>query len=226
MNQSELAPSILAADFARLGEEIAAVLPYAGRIHVDVMDGHFVPNLSMGPATVRGIRPVTPVPIEVHLMVESPAMFVEAFTEAGADRIVFHVEAEPDAATLARRIRELGPAAGLAIKPSTAWSSAEPFLGEVDLVILMTVEPGFGGQQFIEDMLPKISEARKMIRQSGLGVDIEVDGGIDTDTGERARKAGANVFVAGSSIFDNDDPAGAAAQIARAIAREEDSIEP
>lgn len=216
----ELAPSILAANFARLGEEITAVLPYAGRIHVDVMDGHFVPNLSMGPATVRGIRPVTSKPIEVHLMVEVPASFVEAFTDAGADRIVFHVETESDAAGLAKRIRKLGPAAGIAIKPATPWSAAEPLLGEVDLVILMTVEPGFGGQQFLEEMLPKVSEAREAVRERGIDVDIEVDGGIDPETGGRARKAGANVFVAGNSIFGAKDPAAAAERIVRAIATE------
>lgn len=213
----ELAPSILAADFSKLGEEIAAVLPYAGRIHVDVMDGHFVPNLSMGPATVRGIRSVTPIPIEVHLMVSSPWSFTEAFADAGADRIVFHIEVEPDSSGLARRIRELGPTAGIAIKPATPWSAVEPFLEEVDLVIVMTVEPGFGGQRFLEEMLPKVSEAREVVRERGVDVDIEVDGGIDSDTGVRARKSGANVFVAGNSIFGTGDPAAAAERIARAL---------
>ena len=217
MRSSELAPSILAADFSRLGEQIAEVLPHAGRIHVDVMDGHFVPNLSMGPATVQGIRPITPIPIEAHLMVTTPAMFVEPFVEAGADRIIFHIEVESEPEDLARRISDAGAAAGIAMKPGTDWMPRSAFLESFDLLLVMTVEPGFGGQEFIESTLPKIEAAQDLVMKSGLEVDIEVDGGIDLHTAPRAKKAGANVFVAGSSIFGSPNPGIAAEQLAQAI---------
>lgn len=213
----ELAPSILSADFSRLADEVRLVERYAGRIHVDVMDGHFVPNLSMGPDVVRSLRPVTSLPIEVHLMVENPAMFVEAFTRAGADRLMFHVEVADDPTALAEKIRAAGPAAGIALKPATPWEGIESLLRVVDLVILMTVEPGFGGQVFLEEVLPKIAEARATIMQKGLSVDIEVDGGIDSQTAARAREAGANVFVAGNAIFGEQNPTAAAEAIAGAI---------
>lgn len=213
----ELAPSILSADFSRLGEEVRLVERYAGRIHVDVMDGHFVPNLSMGPDVVRSLRPVTSLPIEVHLMVENPAMFVEPFTRAGADRLMFHVEVADDPTALVEKIRSAGPAAGIALKPATPWEGLESLLRVVDLVILMTVEPGFGGQVFLEEVLPKIAEARATIMQKGLSVDIEVDGGIDSQTAARAREAGANVFVAGNAIFGEQNPTAAAEAIAGAI---------
>jgi ribulose-phosphate 3-epimerase len=213
----ELAPSILSANFSRLGEEIKSVEPYAGRIHVDVMDGHFVPNLSMGPATVKGIRPITKLPIEVHLMVTDPADFIESFARAGANRVIFHTEANGDARSIAEAITELDCSAGLAIKPATSPEVIGPLLDFVDLVIVMTVEPGFGGQDFLEDMLPKVEHVRKEVMNSGIPVDVEVDGGVDLETAPRAKQAGANVFVAGSSIFDSPDPKKAAAGLARAI---------
>jgi ribulose-phosphate 3-epimerase len=214
---TELAPSILAANFSRLGEEIKTVERYAGRIHVDVMDGHFVPNLSMGPATVEDIRPITALPIEVHLMVEDPAAFVEPFAKAGANRLTFHVEATGDPTATVERIHQVECAAGIAIKPATSWAAVEPLLDVVDLVIVMTVEPGFGGQEFLRDMLAKIKEGRERVMKLGRAVDIEVDGGIDLETAPRAKQAGANVFVAGSSIFDSPNPGEAAANLARAI---------
>lgn len=214
---AELAPSILSADFSRLGEAIRMVEPHAGRIHADVMDGHFVPNLSMGPMVVASIRPVTSLPIEVHLMVEDPGAFVDPFLAAGAQRLIFHAEVAEDAGVLAGKIRSGGGSAGLAIKPATPFERALRWLSEIDLVIIMTVEPGFGGQMFIEEMLPKIAEARRAINKAGLQVDIEVDGGIDPDTAARCRQAGANVFVAGNSIFANPDPAAAARALARVI---------
>jgi ribulose-phosphate 3-epimerase len=219
---SELAPSILAADFSRLGEEITAVLPYAGRIHVDVMDGHFVPNLSMGPATVEGIRPITSLPIEVHLMVTDPSIFVEPFIKAGADRVIFHVEVASDPEGLARGITKSGANAGIAVKPGTDWVPPRTLLELVDLVLVMTVEPGFGGQEFLEQTLPKITAGRDTVMESGLAVDIEVDGGIDLQTAPRAKKAGANVFVAGSSIFSSPDPGAAAKRLARAVLDDRD----
>ncbi|MGH2813173.1 MAG: ribulose-phosphate 3-epimerase, partial [Actinomycetota bacterium] len=170
---AELAPSILAADFSELREEIRRVEPYTGRIHADVMDGHFVPNLTMGPALVAAIRPVTAKPIEVHLMVEDPSAFVEPFAEAGADRLIFHVEAAPDPAEIARAISKAGPSAGVALRPATPWERAEPFLELLDLVIVMTVEPGFGGQAFLETMLPKIETAAGAVMKRGLDADIE-----------------------------------------------------
>lgn len=215
--RTELAPSILSADFSRLGEEIRRVEPYAGRIHVDVMDGHFVPNLTMGPDVVRSIRPITPLPIEVHLMVEDPAMFVEPFTRAGADRLIFHVEIADDPRAVAEKVRSAGPSAGIAVKPPTPWAEAKPWLELVDLVIVMTVEPGFGGQAFLGEMLPKVSEARGSVMKAGIAVDIEVDGGIDAQTARRAMEAGANVFVAGNAIFSANDPATAAREIAAAV---------
>jgi ribulose-phosphate 3-epimerase len=210
----EIAPSILSADFSRLGEEIRRVEPFAGRIHVDVMDGHFVSNLTMGPDVVRSIRPVTSLPIEVHLMVEDPAMFVEPFSRAGANRLIFHVEIADDVLAVAEKVTAAGPTAGIALKPSTPWTDAEPWLEFIDLVIVMTVEPGFGGQAFIEEMLPKIGKAHRSVVESGMTVDIEVDGGIDAQTAPRAKEAGANVFVAGNAIFKTNDPAAAAREIA------------
>lgn len=221
MRPVELAPSILSADLSRLAEEIGSVEPYAGRIHVDVMDGHFVPNLTMGPVVVASIRPVTSLPIEVHLMVEDPGLFVDPFAEAGADRLIFHIEVARDPAGLGRRIRQKGPAAGIALNPETPWRRVVGCLAEFDLVTVMTVNPGFGGQGFLEEVLPKVAEARETASERGLSVDIEVDGGIDSATAVRARKAGANVFVAGHAVFRSGDPALAARAIYEAIGARE-----
>lgn len=221
MRPVELAPSILSADLSRLAEEIGSVEPYAGRIHVDVMDGHFVPNLTMGPVVVASIRPVTSLPIEVHLMVEDPGLFVDPFAEAGADRLIFHIEVARDPAGLARRIRQKGPVAGIALNPETPWRRVAGCLAEFDLVTVMTVNPGFGGQGFLEEVLPKVAEARETASERGLSVDIEVDGGIDSATAVRARKAGANVFVAGHAVFRSGDPALAARAIYEAIGARE-----
>ncbi|MGH9196926.1 MAG: ribulose-phosphate 3-epimerase [Acidimicrobiia bacterium] len=220
MRPVQLAPSILSADFSRLGEQIRAVEPYAGRIHVDVMDGHFVPNLSMGPVVVRSIRPITALPIEVHLMVTNPENFVEAFATAGADRLVFHIEVVEDPAALAKRIRTLGVSAGLAVNPETLWDGVEPHLGEIDLAILMTVNPGFGAQAFLDHVLPKVQKARSRLTQMGVDVDIEVDGGIGLQTASKAKEEGANVFVAGNAIFSSPggkNPASAARELARLV---------
>jgi ribulose-phosphate 3-epimerase len=213
----ELAPSILAANFSRLGEEIKAVERYSGRIHVDVMDGHFVPNLSMGPATVEDIRPLSAIPIEVHLMVTDPANFVEPFVRAGADRLILHVEANGEPRDTIKAIADTGCSAGLAIKPGTQPEVLWPLLEVVDLIIVMTVEPGFGGQEFLDDMLLKVGQVRREVMNSGRAVDVEVDGGIDLETAPRAKQAGANVFVAGSSIFDSPDAGESAAALARVI---------
>lgn len=213
----EIAPSILAADFSCLADEISKVEAFSGRLHIDVMDGHFVPNLSMGPAVVSSLKGKTRLPMEVHLMIERPEDFVGAFINAGADRLIFHVEVSTDPVGLARSIKEKGCAAGLALSPKTSLDVAEKALEEVDLLLCMTVNPGFGGQSFIDDVLVKVRQAEQGLTALGLNVDIEVDGGIDPVTGPRARKAGANVFVAGNSIFAAKDPADAARNLAEAL---------
>ena len=218
--ETEVAPSILAADFSRLADEVRLVERYSDRLHIDVMDGHFVPNLSMGPVVVSSLRPVTNLPLEVHLMVERPDDFFDEFIEAGADRLIFHAEVSDDARALIGSIKEKGCAAGLALNPKTPFAGAEQGLDEIDLLLCMTVNPGFGGQGFLEEVLPKIEEADRALTARGLSVDIEVDGGINPVTAARAREAGANVFVAGHSIFRDKDPGEAARLLAEAVGRE------
>jgi ribulose-phosphate 3-epimerase len=198
----KLAPSILAADFARLGEQVrAAETAGADRIHVDVMDGHFVPNLSMGPEVVRALRPVTRLPLEVHLMVEAPDRFLDAFAEAGADTMIAHVEEAPNLHRTVQHIKHLGKKAGIAINPATPAVLAAEILTDGDLVLVMTVNPGFGGQQFIRNTLGKIRLVRMMIDKARREVDLEVDGGIDPETAPAVVEAGARVLVAGSAVF-------------------------
>lgn len=214
---AEVAPSILSADFSRLAEEVSKVERFSGRLHVDVMDGHFVPNLSMGPSVVSSLRGKTRLPMEVHLMVEHPEKFLDAFIEAGAVRLIFHAEVSSDPLGLARHIKEKGCEAGIALNPETPLEAASKALEEVDLLLCMTVNPGFGGQAFLDEVLPKVRQAEAAFTAGGLNVDIEVDGGIDPFSGPRAREAGANVFVAGNSIFKDPDPAGAAGRLAEAV---------
>ena len=197
-----LAPSILAADFSRLGEQVAeADKAGADRIHVDVMDGHFVPNLSMGPVVVRWLRPVTRLPLEVHLMVEEPDRFLEAFAKAGADHLLVHQESEGDLPGTVQHIKALGKRAGVVIKPETAPEVLEEILPNVDLVLVMTVDPGFGGQELIPSTLDKVRRVREMIDRLQPACELEVDGGIDSATAPLAVEAGARVLVAGSAIF-------------------------
>jgi len=199
-----IAPSILAADFSKLGEQVAEV-ERAGveRLHVDVMDGHFVPNLSMGPVVVEGLRPVTKLFMEVHLMVEDPAKFLEAFIAKGADLVIVHVEVLKDARPVIDWIKLRGKKAGLAINPSTPVESLIPYLPLLDLALCMTVVPGFGGQAFLPESPARIAKLRALIQQHNPECDLEVDGGIDAHTGPLATKAGANVLVVGSGIFRN-----------------------
>jgi ribulose-phosphate 3-epimerase len=201
-NTIKLAPSILAADFARLGEQVAeAEKAGADRIHVDVMDGHFVPNISMGPVVVKALRPVTRLPLEAHLMIEEPIRYLEAFAEAGADSILVHQEGAVHLHRTVQRIKDLGKRAGVAINPATPASVLEEILPDVDLALVMTVNPGFGGQEFIHGTLAKIRRVRQMIEQLRPGCELEVDGGIEPHTAPLAVEAGANVLVAGTAVF-------------------------
>jgi len=198
----KLAPSILSADFARLGEQIEEVARAgADYIHVDVMDGHFVPNITIGASVVASIRRVTTLPLDVHLMIEHPERYVSDFVKAGADIITVHVEASPHLHATIRLIKELGAQGGVSLSPPTPLGVVEEFLAHVDLVLVMSVNPGFGGQPFIEETLPKIASIRKVLDDRGLRAELEVDGGINADNAPDIVKAGADVLVAGNSIF-------------------------
>jgi ribulose-phosphate 3-epimerase len=216
---TQLAPSILSADFARLADEAARVEGVADLLHVDVMDNHFVPNLTLGPVVVESLRGATALPLDLHLMIEDPDRWAPGYVEHGASLVTFHVEAARDPVRTARAIRAAGGRAGLALKPATPLAPYEDILGEFDMVLVMTVEPGFGGQSFIAEMLPKIREARRAILNRGLSLWLEVDGGINADTAARCAEAGADVFVAGSAVFDAADPAAAGAAIKTAAER-------
>lgn len=201
----KIAPSILSADFSVLGDQVRrAVRAGADLIHIDVMDGHFVPNLTIGPDVVRSIRPLTDIPFDAHLMVRHPDRFVGAFVDAGADDLTVHVEADHDVMRTIRAIRDAGAKPGVVVNPPTPLESALPFLEHVDLVLIMTVNPGRSGQGFIEDVLPKVSAARRHVQTEGLAVEIEVDGGIKPGNAGRVAAAGADILVAGSAIFPED----------------------
>lgn len=210
----EIVPSILSADFARLGEQVReAEEAGADRIQVDVMDGHFVPNISVGLPVIKSMRPHTQLPIEAHLMIEQPERYISDFAKVGADYIIVHVEATTHLHRTIQQIRTQEKKAGVALNPSTSLVALEEMLEYIDMVIVMTVNPGFGGQEFIYSMLPKIRRLRATIEERGLAVDIEVDGGIHEETAPLVVEAGANLLVAGSAVYGTPD--GVAAAIAR-----------
>ena len=201
-----LAPSILSADFARLGEEIAAAeCAGADWIHVDVMDGHFVPNLTIGPPVVAACRRVTALPLDVHLMIIPPEPLLEAFVQAGADYLTVHVEATPHIHRALQRIRDLGARPGVALNPGTPVAAVEPVLHLVDLVLVMSVNPGFGGQRFLPEVLPKVRRVRALLDEVNPEARVSIDGGINPTTLPLAQEAGAQVFVAGSAVFGHPE---------------------
>ncbi len=198
----QIAPSILSADFSRLGEEVGAVEKAgADVIHVDVMDGHFVPNITIGPLVVKGLKKLTSLPLDVHLMIERPERYVEAFAEAGSDWITIHAEVCPHLKGMVKRLCQLKVRPGIVLKPATSLKTLYPVLGDLDLVLIMSVNPGFGGQAFIPSTLKKIERLRKIADQDGYGLEIEVDGGVKIENIREVAKAGGDIFVVGTGIF-------------------------
>jgi ribulose-phosphate 3-epimerase len=218
----QISPSLLSSDFVRLDSELARIAD-ADWAHVDVMDNHFVPNLTLGLPVVERIVDVSPVPVDCHLMIESPDRWAPGYAEAGARNVTFHAEAADAPVRLAREIRRLGARAGLALRPATPVEPFVDLLREIDMILVMTVEPGFGGQEFLDVCLPKVRRAREAISASGLDVWVQVDGGVSAETIERCAAAGADVFVAGSAVYGADD---AAKQIARLRAMAESAHAP
>jgi len=214
VNKIKLAPSILSADFGRLGEQvIEATKAGADYIHVDVMDGHFVPNITVGPLVVAAIRPHTNLPLDVHLMIESPEKYIQQFAQAGANIITVHVEVCPHLHRVVESIKELGVKAGVSLNPSTPLTTVDEVLSALDLVLLMSVNPGFGGQQFIEGTVGKIARLRNRLDELGLATELEVDGGINAEIAPRVAKAGARVLVAGAAVFNKKE------SVSQALAR-------
>jgi ribulose-phosphate 3-epimerase len=214
----KIAPSILSADFAELGNEIKDVEKGgADYIHVDVMDGHFVPNITLGPMIVKAIRPLTTLPLDVHLMIENPGQYIEAFADAGADYLTVHVEADPHLHRTIQMIKSKGVKAGVVLNPATPAEMIKPILQDVDMVLLMTVNPGFGGQSFIPSVVPKIKQIREWANEVNPALEIEVDGGINPETAAICAEAGADVFVAGSAIYSRSDRGAAIEELKRSL---------
>ena len=198
----KIAPSILSADFSKLGEEILAVeAAGADWIHIDVMDGHFVPNITIGPGPIQSLRKITRLPFDVHLMIENPERYIDSFADAGSDVITVHVEAARHLHRIIAHIRERGIKAGVSLNPATPLVQVEPILNDIDVLLIMTVNPGFGGQKFINSALPKIRKAREMVNSTAPNVAIEVDGGVTLDNIKSIAEAGADIIVAGASVF-------------------------
>lgn len=202
----KIAPSILSADFSKLGEEVKAVdQGGADYIHIDVMDGHFVPNITIGPLIVEAIRPVTQLPLDVHLMIENPDQYIEAFAKAGADYITVHVEACRHLHRTIQSIKSFGIKAGVVLNPATPVETIQHIIGDIDMVLLMSVNPGFGGQKFIPEVLPKIRKVKELAEQKGAEIEIEIDGGVNPETAKDCIEAGATVLVAGSAVYNQPD---------------------
>jgi len=202
----KIAPSILAANFSKLAEEVKEVEQAGAElIHIDVMDGHFVPNITMGPIVVEALRPVTKLPLDVHLMIEKPDMYIESFAKAGADYITVHVEACPHLHRTIQLIRSFGVKPGVVLNPHTPIESIQHVLEDIDMVLFMTVNPGFGGQKFIHSVVPKVQQLSELIKKRGLDIEIEIDGGINAETIVACAEAGATIFVAGSAIYNQKD---------------------
>ena len=215
MEPLQIAPSILTADFARLGDEIRSVERYVDWFHLDVMDGHYVNNLTFGPSTVEAINRVTEKPLHVHLMISEPARYAGVFAEAGADRISFHPEVVSDPSEVIDTIKAAGAGVGMAVHPDVPVSVVEGHLDDVQVILMMTVRPGFGGQRFLNDVVPKITQVSNLLQVTGrdADIDIEVDGGINLETVDEAVAAGGQILVAGSAIFDGKDAPAAARRL-------------
>lgn len=218
MKPARIAPSLLAADFAHLGDEVARIADHVDLLHVDVMDGHFVPNISLGMPVIESLRATTELPFDCHLMTTNPDAYLEQLAAAGATLVTVHLEVFPDPGVVAARAREVGLGFGLVLNPPTPYEAVDPFLELCDMVLVMSVNPGFGGQSFIPDVLTKIEKARETIDSRALPVDIEIDGGITPTTAPLARRAGADVFVAGTAIFRAPDPIAAIEDLRTSVA--------
>lgn len=217
MNQIKIAPSLLAADFADLGDEVTRIEPHVDMLHLDIMDGHFVPNISFGMPVIKSLRSRTSLLFDCHMMTTNPDVYFDELREAGGDLAMIHIEAISDPTAAALKARAVGLGFGLVLNPPTPFAAIEPFMELADMVLVMSVHPGFGGQSFMPEVLVKTESARKWVDEHGLSVDIQIDGGINPETARLAGQAGANVFVAGTAIFRADDPVAAINRLRQAI---------